>query len=74
MEYKLQKLLGPLGSDYDYIFIDCAPTDSVLTTMALTASQYFLIQFDPIVSLSSDMRISLRPWKTSKPGLQIPIM
>ena len=47
MEYKLQKLLVPLGSDYDYIFIDCAPTDSVLTTMALTASHYFLIPVRP---------------------------
>src|SRR5205823_9703246 len=30
-----------------YVFIDCAPTDSVLTTMALTASDYLLIPMRP---------------------------
>lgn len=47
MEYRLQKALDPLRKDYDYIFIDCAPTDSILTTMALTASEYLLIPVRP---------------------------
>jgi chromosome partitioning protein len=47
MEYKLEKLLQPVQSRYDYIFIDCAPTDSVLTTMALMASDFLLIPVRP---------------------------
>lgn len=47
MDYRLEKLLATLRGDYDYIVIDCAPTDSVLTTMALTASDYLLIPMRP---------------------------
>lgn len=47
MDYRLEKLLERMRSNYDYIFIDCAPTDSVLTTMALTASDYLLIPMRP---------------------------
>jgi len=47
MDYRLEKLLSVLRDDYDYVFIDCAPTDSVLTTMALTASDYLLIPMRP---------------------------
>ena len=47
MDYRLEKLLVTLRNDYDYVFIDCAPTDSVLTTMALTASDYLLIPMRP---------------------------
>jgi chromosome partitioning protein len=47
MEYRLEKLLAGLRDDYDYVFVDCAPTDSVLTTMALMASDYLLIPVRP---------------------------
>jgi chromosome partitioning protein len=47
MDYKLEKVLKKIGDGYDYIFVDCAPTDSVLTTMALTASDYLLIPMKP---------------------------
>jgi chromosome partitioning protein len=47
MDYRLEKLLQVFRDDYDYLFIDCAPTDSVLTTMALTASDYLLIPMRP---------------------------
>jgi chromosome partitioning protein len=47
MDYRLEKLLARIRDDYDYIFVDCAPTDSVLTTMALTASDYLLIPMRP---------------------------
>jgi chromosome partitioning protein len=47
MDYKLEKLLAPIRKQYDYIFIDCAPTDSVLTTMALTASRFVLVPVRP---------------------------
>lgn len=38
MDFKLEKILAKMKTGYDYVFIDCAPTDSVLTTMALTAA------------------------------------
>ncbi|HET9305303.1 MAG TPA: ParA family protein [Candidatus Sulfotelmatobacter sp.] len=47
MDYRLEKVLSKISGDYDFIFIDCAPTDSVLTTMALTASDYLLIPMRP---------------------------
>jgi chromosome partitioning protein len=47
MDYRLEKLLSNVRDDYDYVFVDCAPTDSVLTTMALTASDYLLIPMRP---------------------------
>lgn len=47
MDYRLEKLLAGFRDDYDYVFVDCAPTDSVLTTMALMASDYLLIPMRP---------------------------
>jgi chromosome partitioning protein len=47
MEYRLEKILEQIRDDYDFIFIDCAPTDSVLTTMALTASNHLVIPVRP---------------------------
>jgi chromosome partitioning protein len=47
MDYRLEKLLARIRDDYDYVFVDCAPTDSVLTTMALTASDFLLIPVRP---------------------------
>jgi chromosome partitioning protein len=47
MDFRLEKLLEKLRPQYDYIIIDCAPTDSVLTTMALTASDHLLIPMRP---------------------------
>lgn len=47
MDFRLEKLLEKLRPIYDYIIIDCAPTDSVLTTMALTASDHLLIPMRP---------------------------
>lgn len=47
MEYKLQMMLQSHKDEYDYVFIDCAPTDSVLTTMALNASSFILTPMRP---------------------------
>jgi chromosome partitioning protein len=47
MEFRLEKLLSGIRDEYDYVFVDCAPTDSVLTTMALTASDFLLIPMRP---------------------------
>ena len=47
MEYKLEKFLQKVRDNYDYILIDCAPTESVLTTMALNASNYVITPIRP---------------------------
>lgn len=47
MDYRLEKLLARIRDDYDFVFVDCAPTDSVLTTMALGASDYLIIPMRP---------------------------
>jgi chromosome partitioning protein len=46
-DYKLKRALEPVLDEYDYIVIDCAPTDSVLTTTALMASDFVLIPVKP---------------------------
>lgn len=47
VEYKLHKALAKQQKSFDYILIDCAPTDSVLTTTALMASDYILVPVKP---------------------------
>lgn len=47
IEYKLEKALGSVRSQYEYIFIDCAPTISVLTAVALMASDYVMTPVKP---------------------------
>jgi chromosome partitioning protein len=47
MDYRLERLLSSIRDKYDYVFIDCAPTDSVLTTMALTSSDFVLVPVRP---------------------------
>lgn len=46
-DFKLEKLLAGVREKFDYVIIDCAPTDSVLTTMALNASDFLLIPVKP---------------------------
>ena len=43
----LQKALQKVESDYDLIIIDCAPTESILTTAAYLASDYILVPVKP---------------------------
>jgi len=42
-EYRLDKFLKKSAQEYDYIFIDCPPTPSVLTLSAFGASDYVII-------------------------------
>ena len=42
-EYKLQKALEPYVNQYDYIFIDCAPSLGLLTINALVAADEVMV-------------------------------
>ena len=46
-ERHLSRLLKKVEKDYDLILIDCAPTESVLTTAAYLSSQWLLIPVKP---------------------------
>jgi chromosome partitioning protein len=46
-ERLLSKSLAVLRDDYDLIFIDCPPTESVFTTAAYLASDYVLVPVKP---------------------------
>jgi chromosome partitioning protein len=47
MEQRLKRFLGKVRKKYDTIFIDCAPTESALTTAAYLASDYLLVPARP---------------------------
>jgi chromosome partitioning protein len=47
VEYRLQKYLTQVEKHFDRVFIDCAPTDTVLTASALTASHCVLVPIKP---------------------------
>ena len=42
-EYLLERVLGPLKNEYDYIFIDCPPSLGLLTINGLVAADEILI-------------------------------
>jgi chromosome partitioning protein len=46
-EYRLSNFLADVRSTYDLILIDCAPTESILTTAAYLASDSILIPVKP---------------------------
>lgn len=46
-EQLLNGAVGQLEDDYDLILIDCAPTESVLTTAAYIAADYILVPVRP---------------------------
>ncbi|MEH2023844.1 ParA family protein [Nostoc sp.] len=46
-ERQLSKILAKIDNEYDLILIDCAPTESVLTTAAYLASDYLLVPVKP---------------------------
>lgn len=43
----LAKLVSKIESDYDLIFIDCPPTESLFTTAAYLSSDYILVPVKP---------------------------
>lgn len=46
-ERQLSKLVAKIQAEYDLILIDCAPTESVLTTAAYLCSDYLLVPVKP---------------------------
>jgi len=46
-ERHLSKLIKQIEADYDLILIDCAPTESMLTTAAYLASEWLLVPVKP---------------------------
>jgi chromosome partitioning protein len=46
-EQELAKAIAHIEHDYDLILIDCAPTESILTTAAYLASDYLLVSVKP---------------------------
>lgn len=46
-ERHLSRLIKDVESEYDLILIDCAPTESVLTTAAYLASEWLLVPVKP---------------------------
>ena len=46
-EHRLRTLLDEIESDYDLIIIDCAPTESMLTTAAYLCSDHILVPVKP---------------------------
>jgi chromosome partitioning protein len=46
-ERRLARAIGGVESDYDLILIDCAPTESILTTAAYLCSDYILVPVKP---------------------------
>ena len=46
-ERLVSKLIGKIEDEYDLILIDCAPTESILTTSAYLSSDYLLVPVKP---------------------------
>lgn len=46
-ERQLSKIIAQLGGEYDLILIDCAPTESILTTAAYLSSDHLLVPVKP---------------------------
>jgi chromosome partitioning protein len=59
-EYLISELLGPIVDDYDYVFIDCPHSISLLTVNALVASDYVMLplpgEFLPLKGVYGFMR------------------
>ncbi len=74
-EYRLKHLLRTIENQYDFIFIDCPPSLSLLTLNALTAAQRVLIpiqcEYYALEGVTSLMNTVNRVKHTFNPGLDI---
>jgi chromosome partitioning protein len=74
-EYLISELLKPITSRYDYTFIDCPHSISLLTVNALVASDYVLLplpgEFLPLKGVYGFMRQFDMIRKKLNPGLEL---
>ncbi|MBQ6399718.1 MAG: ParA family protein [Clostridia bacterium] len=74
-EFYLKKVLGPEREEYDFIFIDCPPSLSLLTLNAMAAADSVLIpiqcEYYALEGVTSLMSTISRVRKTIHPHLEI---
>ena len=74
-EFYLKKLLGTVRDDYDYIFVDCPPSLSLLTLNALAAADSVLVpiqcEYYALEGVTSLMNTINRVKHTFNPHLEI---
>ena len=74
-EFYLKKLLNPIREDYDYIFVDCPPSLSLLTLNALAAADTVLVpiqcEYYALEGVTSLMNTIQRVKRTFNPRLEI---
>ena len=74
-EFYLKKLLGAVRDDYDFIFVDCPPSLSLLTLNALTAADSVLVpiqcEYYALEGVTALMNTINRVKHTFNPRLEI---
>ena len=74
-EFYLKKLLGPVRDEYDFIFVDCPPSLSLLTLNALAAADTVLVPIQcedyALEGVTSLMSTIQRVKRTFNPRLEI---
>ena len=74
-EFYLKKLLGAIRDDYDYIFVDCPPSLSLLTLNALAAADSVMVpiqcEYYALEGVTALMYTSNRVKHTFNPHLEI---
>ena len=74
-EFYLKKLLSPVRGDYDYIFVDCPPSLSLLTLNALAAADTVLVpiqcEYYALEGVTSLMNTIQRVKRSFNPHLEI---
>jgi chromosome partitioning protein len=74
-EFYLKKLLGPVRDEYDFIFVDCPPSLSLLTLNALAAADTVLVpiqcEYYALEGVTSLMNTVNRVKHTFNPRLEI---
>ena len=74
-EFYLKKLLGPMRDEYDFIFVDCPPSLSLLTLNALAAADTVLVpiqcEYYALEGVTSLMSTIQRVKRTFNPRLEI---
>ena len=74
-EYYLKTILAPIREDYDFIFVDCPPSLSLLTLNAMAAADSVLVpiqcEYYALEGVSSLMNTIGRVRKSMNPRLEI---